>query len=43
MLVNTTTGEIAYHSMLLKPEGGIEVIQHELKDTDGDILYIEPK
>ena len=42
MLINRTTGEIAYHSILLKEEGGYYIKQEELKNNKGDIEYIEP-
>ena len=44
MLINKTTGEIAYHSIILKEGGGWYVEQKELKNTkEGDeIEYIEP-
>ena len=45
MLINKTTGEIAFHSIILKENGGFYVEQRELKNTkQGDeIEYIEPK
>jgi len=43
MLINHTTGEIAYHAILLKEDGSTEVKQYELKNNKGNIEHIEPK
>lgn len=41
MLINETTGEIAYHVFLLKKEGGLEFKQYDLKNNVGKIKLIE--
>lgn len=43
MLINHTTGEIAYHSIILKDNGGFYVKQYKLKNNKGNIEYISPK
>jgi len=43
MLINYTTGEIAYHSIILKKNGGIKFIQYPLKNKKGKVKFIPPK
>ena len=43
MLINHTTGEIAYHSLILKENGGIKFKQYPLKNNKGDIEFISPE
>lgn len=45
MLINRTTGEIAYHSILFKKTGGVYVKQYPLKKRrkSDKIEYIKPK
>ena len=32
MKINYKTGEIAYHSLILKPEGGFKYVQYPFRD-----------
>lgn len=43
MLINHTTGEIAYHSLVLKKEGGLKIKQYPLKNKRGKVESISPK
>jgi hypothetical protein len=43
MLINKTTGEIAYHSLILKRNGLVKFKQYGLKNKKGDIKFIEPR
>jgi hypothetical protein len=43
MLINQTTGEIAYHCFLLQEDGAIKFKQSNLKNNQGNIKYIPPK
>jgi hypothetical protein len=40
MLVNKTTGEIAYHSIRFKEDGTKEFIQYPLKNNKGEIKFV---
>jgi hypothetical protein len=42
MLINHTTGEIAYHSIVLKEKGGIKFKQYPLKNKEGEVEFIPP-
>ena len=48
MLINHTTGEIAYHFLRMKCNEngdylGLEFVQYPLKNPEGDIEMIYPK
>ena len=43
MLINHTTGEIAYHFLIIKPEGGFEFHQNPLKNKKGKVEFISPE
>ena len=43
MLINYKTGEIAYHSLILKKDGGIKFKQYPLRSEEGKVKFITPK
>ena len=43
MLINHTTGEITYHSLILKESGGFEFKQKSLKNKKGKVEIVSSK
>ena len=43
MIINHTTGEIAYHCLILTETVNIEIKQYELENKEGELEFIQPK